>query len=125
MNMAELELLRAQALTAGRLTGEARHSLHLAQAIWQRAGIDDHEGRLEVVRADPAGGRSGSGAGDRATRTEVIRVPARPVHHARAVGLAIAASIAADRSAFVAALGSRRRRGAAAAGWRGTRCGSV
>ena len=95
MNRAELELLRAQALTAGRLTGEARHSLALAQSIWQRAGIDDHEGRLEVVRltllaGDPAQAQTIAQQARRSFASQ-----RRAVHHARAVGLAIAASITA------------------------------
>ncbi len=118
MNTAELELLRAQALTAGRLTGEARHSLDLAQAIWRRAGIDDHEGRLEVVRltllaGDPAQAQM---IAQRAQRS--FAAQRRPGHHARAVGLAIAASITAGsvrRSSLRA--GRAAAEILAAAGW--------
>jgi CHAT domain-containing protein len=88
-----LELLRAKALVAGRLMSEARQALDVAQAVWQRAGIDDPEGRLEVVAltllaGDPAGALV---LARRAQRSFAARH--RDVYGARAGGLALAAAI--------------------------------
>ncbi|HWH09642.1 MAG TPA: CHAT domain-containing protein [Solirubrobacteraceae bacterium] len=113
-----LELLRAKALVAGRLMAEARHALDAAQEIWRRAGIEDPEGRLEVVRltllaGDPAAARVLS---ERARRS--FAASRRPVYSARGVGLALAASIQAG-TLRRSALRSARRASAtlAAAGW--------
>ncbi len=119
LHKSALELLRAKALVAGRLMGEARHALDLAQAIWQRAGIEDPEGRLEVVAltllaGDPVGAKA---LARRAQRS--FAALGRYVYSARATGLWLAAAIAADALA-PSAIRSGRRAAAtlAAAGWR-------
>jgi CHAT domain-containing protein len=114
-----LELLRAKALVAGRLMSEARQALDLAQAVWAQAGIDDPEGRLEVVAltllaGDPAGALE---LARRAQRSFAAR--RRHVYGARAAGLSLAAAIAAG-ALRPSALRSGRRAVATltAAGWR-------
>ncbi len=116
---AERDLLRAQALAAGRLVSEALEALKAAQAGWQRAGREDHEGRLEMIRltllaGDPVTARA---AALRAQRS--FAAQRRPLYAARAAGLALAAAIAA-RAVHVGILDSGRRAAAtlAAAGWR-------
>ena len=65
---AELELLRAKALATGRLMAEALQSLDAAQALWIRAGVEDHEGRIDGDRTYAprrrCDRRSRAGAGD-------------------------------------------------------------
>jgi CHAT domain-containing protein len=115
---AGLELLRAQALIAGRLTGEARQALSAAQAIWQTAGSNDPEARLEVVRLTLHGGEplEAQALADQARRSFAAR--RRHVYSARAVGLSLAAAIAAE-AIPPSAIRSGRRAAAtlAAAGW--------
>jgi len=113
-----LELLRAKALVAAHLTAEARQALELAQEISRRAGIDDPEGRLDLVRltllaGDPALAQV---LAERARRS--FAAGRRPVYCARAIGLSLAASIQA-RTVRPSALRSARRAVAtlAAAGW--------
>jgi CHAT domain-containing protein len=114
-----LQLLRAQALIAGRLMGEARHALADAQAVWQRAGADDPEARLEVIRLTLHAGEPAQAQviADRARRS--FAAGRRPVYCARAVGLWVAAAIAA-KAVPPSAIRSGRRAAAtlAAAGWR-------
>ncbi|HWF52223.1 MAG TPA: CHAT domain-containing protein [Solirubrobacteraceae bacterium] len=119
LGTAELELLRAQALAAARLWSEALEALGQAQSIWQRAGRDDHGGRLEAIRLSLL---AGDAAGARALAIRAQRSFAaqqRHLHAARAAGLALAAAIAAG-GVRPAALRSGRRAAAtlAAAGWR-------
>jgi hypothetical protein len=113
-----LHLLRAQALIAGRLMGEARHALEQAQAVWRRAGADDPEARLEVIRltllaGDPAQAKAMAGHARRS-----FAGGHRPVYGARAAGLWLAAAIAAG-TVPRSAIRSGRRAAAtlAAAGW--------
>jgi CHAT domain len=114
-----LELLRAQALTAGRLTGEAREALELAQQIWRRAGIDDPVGRLEVVRLTLIGGDPRQAHALAGLLRRSFAAQRRDVFHARATGLWLAAAIAAG-VVRPAALRSGRTAVAtlADAGWR-------
>jgi CHAT domain-containing protein len=93
---AELELLRAQALTAGRLLGEARQALAASQSIRERAAIDDPDARLELVRLTLLAGEPARAQelADQARRSFAAR--RRHLHGARAAGLALAAAIAAD-----------------------------
>jgi CHAT domain-containing protein len=117
-NTAELLLLRAQATATGHLWTESLQALTEAQAIWKRAGRDDHGGRLEAIRltlfaGDPVGARAV------ALRTQrSFAAQQRYVHAARATGLALAASIAAG-AVRASALRSGRRAAEilAAAGW--------
>jgi CHAT domain len=114
-----LELLRAKALVAARLIGEARDALDLAQAIWEQAGIEDPEGRLEVARltllaGDPVAARALARGAQRS-----FAARHRPVYHARAAGLALAAAIASGEVRGSALRSGRRAAAAlAAAGWR-------
>jgi len=116
---AALELLRAQALIAARLLGEARQALASAQAIWQQAGIDDPEPRLEVVRLTLLAGEpeQAQALAGQARRSFAAR--RRHVYSARATGLSLAAAVAAD-AVPPSAVRSGRRAAAtlAAAGWR-------
>ena len=116
---AELELLRAQALVAGRLLGEARQALVAANAIRDRGGIEDADARLEVVRLTLHGGEPAraQALADQARKSFAAR--RRHVQGARAAGLSLAAAIAAD-AIPPSALRSGRRAAAtlAAAGWR-------
>ena len=116
---AGLELLRAHALTAARLIGEARHSLELAQGTWQRAGIDDPDGRLEVARLTLIGGDAGRAQALAARARRSFAAQRRDVYHARATGLWLASAIATG-TVRPHALRSGRRAVAAlsAAGWR-------
>jgi CHAT domain len=113
-----LELLRAKALVAACLLGEARQALETAAAIWRRAGIEDPEGRLEIVRltllaGDPATAQE---LADQARRS--FAAGHRPVYSARAAGLSLAAAIQTG-SVRPAALraGARAVVTLAAAGW--------
>jgi hypothetical protein len=116
---AGLELLRAQALTAARLTAEARQSLELAQRTWQRAGIDDPEGRLEVVRLTLIGGDPAKARVLAARVRQSFAAQHRGVYHARATGLWLASAIAAG-TVRPLALRSGRKAAAtlSAGGWR-------
>jgi CHAT domain len=118
LDIAELELLRALALAAACLWGEALQALEHAQGIWQRIARDDHGGRLEAVRlsllaGDAAGARMLALAAQRSFSAQQ-----RPLHAARAAGLALAAAIAAGELR-PSALRSGRRAAAtlAAGGW--------
>jgi tetratricopeptide (TPR) repeat protein len=90
----ELSLLRAQATAIAHLRSESLQALDEAEAIWQRFGLDDHEGRLQAIRltllaGDPSGARA------LALRTErSFAAQQRHVYAARAAVLALAASIA-------------------------------
>ncbi|MGO9957379.1 MAG: hypothetical protein ACLP50_15660, partial [Solirubrobacteraceae bacterium] len=92
---AALELLRAKALVAAHLTREARQALAAALAVWERAGVQDPEGRLELVRLtllaeDPHDARA---LAQRVRRG--FSVQRRPILAARATALELAAAIAA------------------------------
>jgi CHAT domain-containing protein len=116
---AGLELLRAQALIAGRLTVEAREALAAADATWQRAGTDDPEARLEAVRLTLHAGEpaQAQALAQRARRSFAAR--RRHVYSARAVGVSLAAAIAADAVPPYAIRSGRRAAATlAAAGWR-------
>ena len=119
LHRSSLELLRAKALVAGRLVSEARHALDAAHAIWQRAGIDDPEGRLDLVRLTLLAGEPAraQALADRARRS--FAAQGRPAYAAQATGLSLAAAIAAA-AVRPSALRSGRRAAAtlAAAGWR-------
>jgi CHAT domain-containing protein len=113
-----LELLRAQALIAGRLMAEARHALTEAEAIWQRSGTDDPEARLEVVRLTLHAGEPVQAQALAHRARNSFASGRRHVYSARAVGLALAAAIAAEKIP-PSAIRSGRRAAAtlAAAGW--------
>ncbi|MGA2014969.1 MAG: CHAT domain-containing protein, partial [Solirubrobacteraceae bacterium] len=119
LHQSALELLRAKALVSGRLMAEARHALDVAQAIWGRAGIEDPEGRLEVVALTLLAGEATTAhqLARRAQRSFAAR--GRHVYSARASGLALAAAIESG-SVRPSALAAGRRAAAtlAAAGWR-------
>ena len=105
---AERDLLRAQALAAGRLFSEALDALAAAQTSWRRAARDDHEGRIEMIRltllaGDPAAARAAAVQAQRSFAAQ-----RRPVYAARAAGLALAAAIASGEL-HRGALGSGRR----------------
>jgi hypothetical protein len=116
---AGLALLRAQALIAGRLTSEAWEALGHAQAIWQRARIHDPELLLRIVQLNLLAGDPAT-AWALATRARrSFAAQRRHVYSARAVGLSLAASIAAGTVRPSAVLSGRRAVATlAAAGWR-------
>ena len=117
-SQAELELLRAKALASGRLMAEALQSLDAAQALWDRAGVEDHEGRIDAIALTLlAGNATGALALARATQRS-FAAQARPVLAARAAGLALAAQIA-DNSLTTGSVRAGRRAAAvlARAGW--------
>lgn len=89
-----LELLRARALTAARLTGEAREALELAQRTWRQARIDDPYGRLELVRLTLISGDAAQAKVLAAQARRSFAAQRRDVYHARATGLWLAAAIA-------------------------------
>ncbi len=91
---ADLEMLRARALAAAHLTGEAMAALSAAQAIWTRWRVAEPEGRLEAVRltllaGDPRDAqRLAQGASAWFARHD------SPISRARADGLRLAAALA-------------------------------
>ncbi len=116
---AELELLRAQALASGHLWTEALRALEQAQVIWDRAGLDDPEGRLEAIRLTLLAGdcARGQALGLRAQRS--FAAQQRQLYAARAAGFALAAAVAggAVRQSTVRS-GRRAAAILTAAGWR-------
>jgi hypothetical protein len=115
---AELELLRAQALVAGRLRSEALRALALAETIWRRSRIDDYEGRLEAVRLTlSAGDAVAAQALARGVQRSFV-AHGRQVHASLAAVLALAAAIAGGtvRPSTLRS-GRRAARTLAAAGW--------
>lgn len=92
---AELELLRAQALASGRLMSEALLALERAQAIWQRARVDDPAGKLQAVRLTLMAGDPGRALELARRAQRSFATNGRHIHRARATGLSLAASIAA------------------------------
>lgn len=117
---AELSLLRAQATASARLRSESLQSLGEAQAVWKLSGRDDHGGRLETIRLMLLAGDA-TGARTLALQTQrSFASQGRHLYGARAVVLALAASIAAGA---VRPSGLRSGRRAAAildgAGWHG------
>ena len=116
---AGLELLRARALTAGRLTTEARDALELAQRTWERARVDDPYGRLELVRLTLVAGDAAQAQVLAARARRSFAAKRRDVYHARATGLWLATAIAVG-GVSRAALRSGRAAAAtlSAAGWR-------
>jgi hypothetical protein len=115
---AELELLRASALSAARLDGEAIQAITITQEILERAGSDDQELRLELPRlmllaGDP---RQAHALARRAQRS--FAAGRRATYAARARGLALAAATrdGTVRSGDVRA-GQRAAATLLAAGW--------
>ena len=117
-NRAELESLRARALAAGRLRGEALHALALAETIWRRSRIDDYEGRLEAVRLTLLAGDAGTAQALARGAQRSFIAHGRQVHASLAAGLAVAAAIAggAVRPSTLRS-GRRASRTLAGAGW--------
>jgi CHAT domain-containing protein len=116
---AELALIRAQATAAARLRTESLAALDQARALWDRAGRDDHVGRLEAIRLTLLAGDA-QAAWELARRTRrSFAAQGRQVAAARAAGLALAAGISA-RVTRRSDLQSARRAAEtlAAAGWR-------
>lgn len=116
---AGFELLRAQALTAGRLAGEAREALELAQQIWRHAGIDEPLERLEVIRLTLVGGDAAQAHALAVAARRSFAAQRRHLYHARATGLWLAAAIATGvvrRSALPA--GRSAAANLSRAGWR-------
>jgi hypothetical protein len=89
---AELELLRASALSAARLDGEAIQAIAITQEILERAGSDDQELRLELPRLMLLAGdaRRAHALARRAQRS--FAAGRRATFAARAGGLALAAA---------------------------------
>jgi CHAT domain-containing protein len=116
---AALELLRAKALVTGRLLGEARQALDIAQATWRQAGIEEPEGTLDIVALILLAGepREAQSLARRAQRSFAAR--GRHVYAARAAGLALSAANAAG-TARPSGLRAGRRAATtlSAAGWR-------
>ncbi|HJS95549.1 MAG TPA: hypothetical protein VJ741_14900, partial [Solirubrobacteraceae bacterium] len=117
---AELALLRAQATATAHLRGESLEALNEAQETWRRSEQDDHVLRLEAIRLKLLAGDA-SGARTAALQTQrSFAAQQRHVYGARAVVLAVAASIAAGdvhRSALRS--GRRAAKILAGAGWQG------
>jgi hypothetical protein len=116
---ADLEMLRARALAAAHLTGEALAALSAAQAIWTRWQVAEPEGRLEAVRltllaGDPRDAQRLAGSAS----TWFARHDS-PIYRARADGLRLAAELASG-AVRASVLASARRAAAtlAEAGWR-------
>jgi CHAT domain-containing protein len=95
MHNSSLELLRAKALVAARLIGEARESLDAAQDIWRRAGVDDPDGRLEVARLTLLAGEPDRALALAERTRRSFSAQRRTVHAADAHGLTLAAAVAA------------------------------
>ncbi|HEX4008710.1 MAG TPA: CHAT domain-containing protein [Solirubrobacteraceae bacterium] len=95
MHNSSLELLRAKALVAARLIGEARESLDAAQDIWRRAGVDDPDGRLEVARLTLLAGEPDRARALAERTRRSFSAQRRAVHAADARGLTLAAAVAA------------------------------
>jgi CHAT domain len=115
---AELSLLRAQATAIAHLRSESLQALSEAQVSWQRAGREDHEGRLEAIRLTLLAGDA-TGARRLALQTQrSFSAQQRDVYAARAAVLGLGASIAAGA---VGRAALRSGRGAAKtladAGW--------
>ena len=116
---AALEVVRAQALLAAGLEREARAALEAGRRLWERAGADEPETRLELVRLTLRTGDAAAAEalGRRACRS--FALTRRPVYRARAVGLTLAAAIAAGTVRAPALRPARAAAEALArAGWR-------
>ena len=116
---ADLEMLRARALAAAHLTGEALAALSAAQTIWTRWRVAEPEGRLEAVRLTLL-------AGDPRDAQRLARSASAwfgrhdsPIYRARADGLRLAAALASG-TVPASVLVSARRAAATLAetGWR-------
>ncbi len=114
-----LELLRAKALVAGRLTSEARRALDLAQAIWSQAGIEEPEGRLDVAALTLLAGDAAAAHAHALRAQRSFAARGRDSYRARATGLALAAAIAADElKPSMLSSGRRAAEALHAGGWR-------
>jgi hypothetical protein len=113
-----LELLRAKALVSARLTREARQSLELAQSLWREAGIEDPEGRLDVVALTLLAGDAAAALELALQAQRSFGARGRATYRARAAGLALSAAIA-TREIQPSVLRNARRAVEllAAAGW--------
>jgi hypothetical protein len=118
-NVCDLEMLRAEVLAAARVMDEALRALNRAQAMSRRRRIENPDDALEAIRLTQL-------AGDPTqalvlARRHAARFLARgaALHHARAIGLGLAAACAAG-SVRRTAIGSGREAAATltAAGWR-------
>jgi hypothetical protein len=117
-SQAELQLLRAKALASGRLMAEALQSLAAARALWDRAGVEDHEGRIDAIALTLLAGDAAAALALARTTQRSFAAQARPVLAARAAGLALAAQIAGN-SLTAGSVRAGRRAAAvlARAGW--------
>src|SRR5450755_4040440 len=118
LHASALELLRAKALVAARLLDEARPALAHAVSIWQRAGLDEPAGRLEVVTLTLLAGDPAAAGVLAASARRAFAGQRRPAYGARATALWLAAAIAGG-TVTPSALRAGRRAAAtlAAAGW--------
>jgi hypothetical protein len=116
---ADLEMLRARALAAAHLTGEALAALSAAQAIWTRWRVAEPEGRLEAVRLTLLAGEPRDA--ERLARSASMWFARHdsPIYRARADGLWLAAALASGAgSASVLAAGRRAAATLTETGWR-------
>jgi hypothetical protein len=118
-SVGDLEMLRAEVLAAARVMDEALQALERSQVIWRRRRTDHPDDALEAIRLTLLAGDP-SRALALARRTAArFRARGAELHHARAVGLGLAAACAAGtvrRTAIDA--GRQAAATLAAAGWR-------
>ncbi len=118
-NLSDLEMLRAEVLAAARVMDEALTALARAQAVWRRRRTDDPDDALEAIRLTQLAGDPTQALA--LARRHVTRFRARgaALHHARAVGLGLAAACAAGAVRPTAIQAGRQAAATlASAGWR-------
>ncbi len=112
-------MLRAEVLAAARVMDEALQALERAQVVWRRRRTDHPDDALEAIRLTLLAGdpiRALALARRAAAR---FRARGAELHHARAVGLALAAACASGAVRRTAIDAGRQAAAAlAAAGWR-------
>jgi hypothetical protein len=117
-NVCDLEMLRAEVLAAARVMDEALRALERAQAIWRRRRIDHPDDALEVIRLTQLAGDPKRALVLARRHAARFGVRGAALHHARAIGLGLAAACAAGsvrRTAVDA--GRRAATTLAGAGW--------
>jgi hypothetical protein len=118
-NVGDLEMLRAEVLAAARVMDEALQALERSQVVWRRRRTDHPDDALEAIRLTLLAGdpiRALALARRTAAR---FRARGADLHHARAVGLGLAAACASGAVRRTAIDAGRQAAAAlAAAGWR-------
>jgi hypothetical protein len=118
-NVCDLEMLRAQVLAAARVMDEALRALERAQVVWRRRHIDNPDDALEAIRLTQLAGDPAQALVLARRLAARFRVRGAALHHARAIGLGLAAACAAGSVRRTAADSGRQAAATlAAAGWR-------